>query len=221
MDCTNGSALAQLSRQLDTHRIIRGEQSSSSSNRANQANQQLFAQQQPPEPQQLLSIIHPQHTHIEQNWAMDFPQAGMNAPMDHQTLARFDAVYNQAHLAEQPTHRPSWHAEFNSPLPLIERNHSFGVGVLHRPPYQPLTHQQTRVIPDSSWSKEFEKVKQHQQTTINSVSSKTALSESAGALLNTVENTTNPKFKDSKFLNLMKQFRDGEAGIEGDKVVSS
>ncbi|KAI9644035.1 hypothetical protein NHQ30_007387 [Ciborinia camelliae] len=48
-----------------------------------------------------------------------------------------------------------------------------------------------------------------------------ALSRTAGELLNGVSNNQSDKFQNSQFLQLMRQFRDGEATVEGDKVVDT
>ncbi|KAJ3219601.1 Peroxisomal membrane signal receptor PTS1 [Dinochytrium kinnereticum] len=69
-----------------------------------------------------------------------------------------------------------------------------------------------------SWADEFEKV---QKEVDISGDSKEALSKTAGLLLDIVENASNPKFKSSKFLSFMKQIRDQELSIEGNKVVEA
>ncbi|KAI0812507.1 hypothetical protein BC629DRAFT_1473385 [Irpex lacteus] len=46
-----------------------------------------------------------------------------------------------------------------------------------------------------------------------------ALARAAGSLMEAVQNEENPKFKNSAFLGLMKQLRDHEVTVEGDKMV--
>lgn len=48
-----------------------------------------------------------------------------------------------------------------------------------------------------------------------------ALSRTAGKLLNSVQHNQSSKFQNSQFLNLMRQFRDKQAVVEGDKVVGA
>ncbi|KAI8917057.1 hypothetical protein DFJ77DRAFT_459010 [Powellomyces hirtus] len=67
-----------------------------------------------------------------------------------------------------------------------------------------------------SWINEF---KEQEGIEINSGNSKEALSQTAGMLLDAVAGSANPKFQDSKFLSFMKQLRDQEVSIEGNKVV--
>ncbi|KAJ3106414.1 Peroxisomal membrane signal receptor PTS1 [Phlyctochytrium planicorne] len=71
---------------------------------------------------------------------------------------------------------------------------------------------------NSSWAEEFEASQKEIDIT---GSSNEALSKTAGLLLDIVENSTNPKFKNSKFLGFMKQIRDQELSIEGNKVVET
>ena len=47
------------------------------------------------------------------------------------------------------------------------------------------------------------------------------LARTAGVLLDTVKAETNPKFKDSTFISLMRQLRDREVVVEGNQFVSS
>lgn len=47
------------------------------------------------------------------------------------------------------------------------------------------------------------------------------LARTAGLLLENIKHEQNPKFKQSQFLGLMKQLRDGEVRVEGDKMVES
>jgi peroxin-5 len=45
------------------------------------------------------------------------------------------------------------------------------------------------------------------------------LARAAGSLIQAVQNEQNPKFQNSAFLGLMRQLRDGEVTVEGDKMV--
>jgi hypothetical protein len=46
-----------------------------------------------------------------------------------------------------------------------------------------------------------------------------ALAKTAGHLLDSIRHEQSSKFQNSQFLELMRQFRDGQATVEGDKVV--
>jgi len=48
-----------------------------------------------------------------------------------------------------------------------------------------------------------------------------ALSKTAGKLLNSVEHNQSSKFQNSQFLTLMRQFRDKQALVQGDKIVEA
>jgi len=48
-----------------------------------------------------------------------------------------------------------------------------------------------------------------------------ALSRTAGKLLNSVEHNQSSKFQNSQFLTLMRQFRDKQALVQGDKIVDA
>ena len=46
------------------------------------------------------------------------------------------------------------------------------------------------------------------------------LARTAGELLDKVKHESNPKFQNSNFLSLMRQLRDREVHVEGDKIVN-
>lgn len=46
------------------------------------------------------------------------------------------------------------------------------------------------------------------------------LARTAGELLDNVKNDSNPKFQKSSFLSLMRQLRDREVHVEGDRIVN-
>ncbi|KAG9302031.1 hypothetical protein G9A89_021075 [Geosiphon pyriformis] len=76
---------------------------------------------------------------------------------------------------------------------------------------------QTEFIHQSgSWVKESQK---ELDSVVISNATKTKLAITAGALLDVVEGETNPKFQNSDFLKLMKNFRDQKMVIERNKVV--
>ncbi|CAG8466497.1 3476_t:CDS:2 [Scutellospora calospora] len=66
------------------------------------------------------------------------------------------------------------------------------------------------------WANEF---KQQNDNELNNTNAKAELSKTAGKLIESVKDETNPKFKNSSFMKFMKQLRDNEVSIEGNKVV--
>jgi hypothetical protein len=243
MECSNGSAVTQLNSQLARRQqdTVSTQQHSGQMQRNDQ--QVLSFQQQLAqfmnEPGSSSGFIHQLPTsshfidqmqpHMAEHWVGEFPG---HVDHSHQHIpAHFENSFHQAHNANvnpgMQQHRvqgSEWATQFMSSGP----QH------IHKPAHAPQfdyafmrARESSNWIPQSSqprpadqasWSKEFEKVSQQQQQQMP-IDNQTPLSKTAGMLLETVENSTNPKFKDSKFLGLMKQFRDGEAAIEGNKVV--
>jgi peroxin-5 len=157
------------------------------------------------------------------NWTNEFPH--MDVHLDNNSQSRFEnsftkmRVNNPEQIDQQQSN--SWSVDFSSQNNMImdrQQPHDINIGfqrIQNNQPFQP----RQNVNENLCWSKAFEEVQEQQRLIINAPDCSTALSESAGLLLKTVQDSDNPKFKDSKFLDLMKQFRDGEAAIEGDKVV--
>ncbi|KDQ27707.1 hypothetical protein PLEOSDRAFT_1104388 [Pleurotus ostreatus PC15] len=99
------------------------------------------------------------------------------------------------------------------------------------------THQQPDMQTDRiSWDKEFqsheqllanpiqeiaEQLAEPQQQTQQSQHAQDDLAQIAGQLLAHVQNEQNPKFKQSQFLGLMKQLRDGEMVVKGNEMVQN
>ncbi|CAG8446305.1 11619_t:CDS:2, partial [Acaulospora colombiana] len=76
------------------------------------------------------------------------------------------------------------------------------------------------IAQEKSWESEFND--QEQQKNNNSgidVDSDVKLSINAGKIVQSVSGETNPKFKNSMFMNLMRKLRDNEVHIEGNKFV--
>ncbi|KAJ1557903.1 hypothetical protein HK096_004692, partial [Nowakowskiella sp. JEL0078] len=70
---------------------------------------------------------------------------------------------------------------------------------------------------EPSWAEEF--VETEKNIDISGLNSNEALARTAGILLDVVESSTNPKFKNSKFLGFMKQLKHKEVEIQGNEVV--
>ena len=62
---------------------------------------------------------------------------------------------------------------------------------------------------------------QHHETAPQSAHEADELARTAGLLLENVKHEQNPKFQKSAFMGLMKQLRDGEIIVEGNKMVES
>lgn len=70
------------------------------------------------------------------------------------------------------------------------------------------------------WAQEFAKVRvSEDMQLLDADTTADALSQTAARLLDAVGSTSNEKFKNSQFFSLMRQFKDKEAAIEGEKVV--
>jgi peroxin-5 len=70
-----------------------------------------------------------------------------------------------------------------------------------------------------SWAEEFNE--ENPKSVDITGDSKETLSKTAGLLIDVVEQSSNPKFKTSKFMDFMKQLRDQKVSIEGNKVVDN
>ncbi|KAJ3031398.1 UNVERIFIED_CONTAM: hypothetical protein HDU68_004478 [Siphonaria sp. JEL0065] len=69
------------------------------------------------------------------------------------------------------------------------------------------------------WTAEFSQAENQSEINIAGTDASSLLAQTAGHLVQTVDGSTNPKFANSKFLEFMKQIRDQQVGIEGNKVV--
>jgi peroxin-5 len=71
----------------------------------------------------------------------------------------------------------------------------------------------------TDWASEFQADQQVQDTT--ALNDKDALAKTAAVLLDSVNVESNPKFKNSQFMHLMRRLRDSEVTVEGDKMVET
>lgn len=71
---------------------------------------------------------------------------------------------------------------------------------------------------NDEWAQAFSK--QQESISVDAQTTDDALSKTAGVLADIVGKSDNPKFKESKFLEMMEQLRDKELAIEGDKLVN-
>lgn len=72
---------------------------------------------------------------------------------------------------------------------------------------------------ENDWTAEFEQ--QQEKENIVASTDNEALAKTAGLLLDSVDVNSNPKFKNSQFMNLMRKLRDSEVAIQGDKMVET
>lgn len=130
------------------------------------------------------------------NWADDF--------------ARYDQQYGQARITELVT--PEQEAEFEAAFERAKALESNDSNAWEK---------EFVAAEAQNWVEEFaqQEEKLAQGGSMETDETKAALARTAGLLLSAVQDSTNPKFKQSKFMAFMQQLRDGEVAIEGNKVV--
>jgi peroxin-5 len=84
------------------------------------------------------------------------------------------------------------------------------------------------IITETLWDKEFTSQEQHlsQDIKLESIESQIQqpsdeLAQTAAMLLEQVKHEQNPKFKNSQFMDLMRQLRDGRVTVEGSQMVET
>lgn len=176
-----------------------------------------------------LELMQQHHHHQQQqqqpgaamNWASDFMQH--QAPP--QQFEEFEKIYQQqqrpiiqganwneefaAFQASHPGHVLTQHERDAFERAFDEAKHSTPAAV---------NWEQEFAAQETNWATEFEK---DQQGPIVSNSDNEALARTAAMLLDSVDVESNPKFKNSQFMNLMRKLRDSEVAIEGDKMVET
>lgn len=75
---------------------------------------------------------------------------------------------------------------------------------------------ESQFVETESWATEFNKQEEERVLDPNA---RSALARTAGLLIESIKEETNPKFRNSSFLTLMRKLRDEEVAIEGDKMV--
>ncbi|KAK4514258.1 uncharacterized protein ATC70_001848 [Mucor velutinosus] len=159
------------------------------------------------------------------NWAADFMQ---HQPMNHgsQQFDEFEKIYQQrGHPRQQIVHGANWNEEFEA----FQASHPGHVLTHHeRAAFERAFDEAKQGAPQAvnweqefaaqeSWATEFEQ--ENKPTVVNNDND--ALARTAAMLLDSVDTETNPKFKNSQFMNLMRKLRDSEVAIEGDKMVET
>jgi hypothetical protein len=94
-----------------------------------------------------------------------------------------------------------------------------------------LLYLQSDIILDVSWEKEFQAQELQldsfsqpvhaEQTKPQLLHDADELALTAGLLLDNLKHEENPKFQNSQFMGLMKQFRDREVTVDGNKIVEN
>lgn len=186
----------------------------------------------------------PPTANVDSHWAREYSPSAMNAhPSNYQSSIQHQPQsVHQNHL-----HRPMSY----SPMPMSYQGYGSGqIGMMNRPGFIPQeahlpisTMQSTQqtgqslVSDTDQWNTAFSEIEQHQEpvpaTQYSEVqnpeqsqrpidpSEADELAKTAGRLVSTVEHETNDKFKQSKFLNLMRKVRDRQAGIQGTDIVEN
>ncbi|KAI9262031.1 hypothetical protein BY458DRAFT_439385 [Sporodiniella umbellata] len=166
---------------------------------------------------QELESIQPKHN----GWAADF--AHHQQPAAHQQFEEFEKVYQQKQPLTQQLHNGNWASEFSefqtgSQIPILTQTErvAFEKAFDEAKQVSPMTWE-NEFAEQESWASEFAKetepvVVQHDND---------ALARTAGMLLDSVDIESNPKFKNSQFMNLMRRLRDSEVKVEGNTMVES
>ncbi|TFK73919.1 TPR-like protein [Pluteus cervinus] len=168
---------------------------------------------------------------VAASWAADFMQSAMTSPQPQ--IAREEL---QLPSAKQNIHisgpaAPPFVSQWNTNVPTFRPVHTPGLAL------QAAVMQQQQALLQSnqiSWDEEFklQELAMASQTTAveprSEVVSKPQssfegdeLARTAGMLLENIQHEQNPKFKNSQFVSLMQQLRDGAVVVEGNQMVEN
>ncbi|KAI9598250.1 hypothetical protein BDF19DRAFT_227097 [Syncephalis fuscata] len=156
------------------------------------------------------------------NWANDFVHEGHIAtttgdPLEHAEWSEFDRAFDaaQAHTVN------GWESEFSK----FEEVHHDG-HQLNNPELQEQFEKAfEQAGQDVNWESEFTKqqesnwAEEFDKEVNGDGDSRAALAATAGQVVDIVNESSNPKFKQSNFLQFMRRLRDQEVVVEGNKVV--
>ncbi|KAL9711601.1 hypothetical protein Ac2012v2_004672 [Leucoagaricus gongylophorus] len=168
-------------------------------------------------------------------WAADFMR------MDLGVAQQPKQQIQQIHSPAGPMQARSVDARtgvVHSPTPpLMQNRNTMGSGMHTFIPHTPIQQQAQASIPSLSdqlsWDKEFtaqevqlasiiaEQTQQESGVTNKTQFEGDELAKTAGVLIENLKHETNPKFQNSQFMSLMKQFRDGEVVVSGNQVVQN
>ncbi|KAI8887626.1 TPR-like protein [Backusella circina FSU 941] len=189
---------------------------------------------------QELERIQQQHPAANE-WTQDFmqhqPQQLQAAPFDEFELA-FQRSHQQPQPLQQPIQGTSSSAVTNWNSTFQPRHHITNTFIpsqfIHgteRDAFEKAFEQ----VPQVNWEQEFasaaqetsdwaSEFQQEAATTTKdntAINDKDALAKTAAMLLDTVDVESNPKFKNSQFMHLMRRLRDSEVTVDGDKLVET
>ncbi|KAJ3043982.1 hypothetical protein HDV00_003509 [Rhizophlyctis rosea] len=169
-----------------------------------------------------LESVHPP---VAQDWAADFARQNEHGPQEFGLVDDPHAAEFERAFAEMSLQRPppaQWEMEFqqfqHSPAALLQ-DHTNAEFERAFEEARRLAGWEAEFAKDQQpqdWAAEFQTA---QEGLVDAGDTTEALSRTAGMLLNSVEASENPKMKSSKFMGFMKQLRDREVAIEGNKVV--
>ncbi|KAI8054151.1 uncharacterized protein B0P05DRAFT_591546 [Gilbertella persicaria] len=162
--------------------------------------------------------LHHELDRIQPDWTQDFMQHQQPA---HHSMNEFEKIYQQH---QRPAGPVDWHKDFeafegNQVLHAQEREafeKAFDQARQGTP--QAVNWEQEFTAQESSWATEFEA---QEEKTVMASTDNEALAKTAGMLLDSVDIENNPKFKQSQFMHLMRQLRDSEVAIQGDRMVET
>ncbi|MCO5598712.1 hypothetical protein L7F22_052810 [Adiantum nelumboides] len=188
----------------------------------------------------------PPTTNADSRWAREYSPSAMNA---NPTSSQSSLQHQPQHVHQNQLHRPmsygpmpmSYQGYGAGQMGIMNRP-GFAPQEVHRPMSTMQNVQQTgqSLASDTDqWNTAFSAIEQHQEPVpsaqISEIPEQNAeqaqrpidpneadeLAKTAGRLVSTVEHETNDKFKQSKFLNLMRKVRDRQAGIQGTDIVET
>ncbi|OBZ86413.1 Peroxisomal targeting signal 1 receptor [Choanephora cucurbitarum] len=154
------------------------------------------------------------------DWLADFKQHQSSMEPTEQ-FKEFDMIYQQHQKA--PLHSANWAHDFETfqvgapTLNAVERE-AFEKAFEEAGQKTVSWESEFKAQEANDWTTEFE---QQQQQNVTASTDNEALAKTAGLLLDSVDVDSNPKFKNSQFMNLMRRLRDSEVAIQGDKMVET
>ncbi|KAI8364795.1 uncharacterized protein BYT42DRAFT_590459 [Radiomyces spectabilis] len=156
------------------------------------------------------------------DWAADFMQQQpmLQGPPPEQ-FEEFEKIYQQNHHAQAH----NWHEDFaafqaNHPEQIAMSDNekaAFERAFDEAKQGAQVDWESEFAAQEMSWADEFAQ----QEGITDNDANQDALARTAAMLLESVDVESNPKFKNSQFMNLMRKLRDSEVSIQGDKMVET
>ncbi|KJA20716.1 hypothetical protein HYPSUDRAFT_42780 [Hypholoma sublateritium FD-334 SS-4] len=171
-------------------------------------------------------------------WAADFLQnQPLQAPVmtqqSHQAQTNMDVQIDTQLQHASAGLSPTGGMQYHSALTNFRMN-SMPTFMPQSPIQHTIQQQPANISKRISWDREFNAQEMHMASTSSAVLQEQhqepepmsaheadELARTAGLLLENVKHEQNPKFQKSAFLGLMKQLRDGEVIVDGNKMVES